>query len=80
MTGHQIAYSGYNYWTTNKVWRPIGYEFCLGFTHTDGSDAGQGCNASQNPFAISGSYGYVKARCFNYTTSLVSPVTCQTSN
>jgi hypothetical protein len=70
------AYSGYNYWSQNEVYRPIGYSFALWFQDTGGGKHGYTTNSGSNPFIISGSYGYTRAACENVSGSSVSPVTC----
>jgi hypothetical protein len=73
MSPEQDLTSGYNYWTTNRIWRPAGNDFCVWF---DGH-AAEVCNTTSNPFATSGSFGYTTGTCSSAAVSDVSPVTCR---
>jgi hypothetical protein len=72
MSAGGSATSGFNYWSQDTVYRPIGKTFALWF----GSSAGYTTNSSSNPFSIFGSYGYNQAHCANLSGTSVSPVTC----
>ena len=75
MTGNQIAFSGYNYWQTNKVWRPIGNWFTVAF-HNSTGDWGHQRSRDLNPVVATGPYGYSQGWCYNDSGNTVSPVTC----
>ena len=72
------AYSGSNYWTNNRVYRPLGYHFWL--SYDNGTPHGSTTNATENPFYFP-AYGYSFLGCFwDYawdSESSVYPVTCQ---
>jgi hypothetical protein len=77
--GPQGATSGFNYWTSQEVYRPTGHPFYLWYY--DGSNHYSTDNSTSNPF-VWGAYGYNQVGCFwDYTldtgTSSLSPVTCE---
>jgi hypothetical protein len=72
------ASTGYNNWTNNRVYRPIGYTFQLGYDN--GTAHWSTGNSSSNPFYFP-SYGYNYSWCwlgFGDQDKTVNPVTCQT--
>jgi len=77
--GSDIAVSGWNNWTNNRVYRPLNYNFYLGY-FTNGSGFHYSTdNAGDNPFYWP-AYGYNYLICgwdWNGTYSSVNPVTCQ---
>jgi hypothetical protein len=70
------ANSSWDYWKTNEVWRPTGYQFVLAFTNSNGNQGSMG-NSDQNPFKIEGTYGYDSGYAANASGVTVSPVTAQ---
>jgi hypothetical protein len=71
------AHPASNYWTTNRVWRPIGDYFALWFYNSTNNYAGFAEDYQHNPFTITGPYGYSQAYCENDNQYGVSTVTCQ---
>jgi hypothetical protein len=73
-----IGASGTNYWTNNRVWRPVGYNFYLGYDNDSGYHYSTD-NYSNNPFYWP-AYGYSTLLCvwhYNGSYPSVYPVTCQ---
>lgn len=72
------ATSGYNYWTSQRVYRPTGHPFYL--YYNNGSAHYSTDNSTDNPFVWTAS-GYNLVGCFwDYqidSSSSVSPVTCE---
>lgn len=77
-----VAYSGSDYWRTNRVWRPVPnppiYSHALWFSNSSNDRAGFDYNADMNPFTIYGPFGYSQAACQNISSYFVTPVTCKT--
>jgi hypothetical protein len=76
--GPLLATSGSNSWTNNRVYRPLGYHFYLGYN--DGSAHYSADNTTSNPF-VWPAYGYNYLICGwdagADSGSSVSPVTCE---
>ena len=70
------ADSGWNYWETNRLWRPAGNLADLWFSNQYGDFLGYDASYV-NPFTIYGPYGYSRSWCGNAEAYLVSPFTCQ---
>jgi hypothetical protein len=77
--GNDSAKNTTNYWTNNRVYRPLGYHFVLAYD--DGTYHFSADNTSTNPFYFA-AYGYNYLECMwdwtkdpGYTS--VNPVTCQ---
>lgn len=73
------AYSSYNYWYRNKMWRPIGNWASI-FFYNGSSTPGYVKSSTDNPIVSSGSFGYDNAYCENDTGSSLPNVTCQVYN
>jgi hypothetical protein len=76
---NNAAHTGSNYWTNNRVWRPTGHPFVLGYYY--GSNFHQSTeNSSSNPFYFP-SFGYNFSFCewanWDDLSGSVSPVTCE---
>lgn len=72
------ADSGYNYWQTNKMWRPSGSASIYYFNAS--GVVGYYSSPTDNPLVVHGSYGYSDGFCENDTGSSMSSVTCQDYN
>jgi hypothetical protein len=73
-----IGVSGTNYWTNNRVYRPLGYNFYLAYDNDSGYHYSAD-NYSNNPFYWP-AYGYGHVLChwhYNGNYPSVYPVTCQ---
>ena len=73
------ATSGYNYWTSQRVYRPTGHPFYL--YYYNGSSHYSTDNSTDNPFSWTAS-GYNFVGCFwdygiDGSSSSISPVTCE---
>jgi hypothetical protein len=66
----------------NKVWRPIGNKFGLGYLWVTSTSAAATWtyNSGSNPFVVSGTSKSAYADCHNVSGHYVSPVTCQTTH
>jgi hypothetical protein len=77
--GRTSGTSGYNYWTGNRVWRPIGHPFYLYHCNSSGCHY-SASNSGSNPFSFP-PYGYSYLGCvweYYFDNALtVYPVTCQ---
>lgn len=69
--------SGWNYWQTNRVWRPIGEGFQLAFLNSVPGYHGAQYNEDRNPFTIYGNWGYSRGDCWDFELHGANPVTCQ---
>lgn len=74
---YQEAVSGWNYWQTDRVWRPFGEYFALYFLNSVPGLHGYQINGTNNPFTIYGSFGYDRGACKDVEGNGASPVTCQ---
>ncbi len=73
--------SGWNYWKTNRLWRPSGKFVALHFNNNNGVYwLGYEENLYDNPFTIYGAYGYSRGWCDNLEWHMVDPFTCQVFN
>jgi hypothetical protein len=74
--------SGWNYWTSNRVYRPIGHPFHLTWCGLDYQCHTSVTNSGTNPF-YHNAYGYNSVMCtWNYWEDWaldVYPVTCQSN-
>ena len=72
-------WTGFNYWSNNRVYRPLGHPFQLGYQYGSNFHISAE-NTGSNPFYWP-SYGYNKSFCmwdyWHDITPTVSPVTCQ---
>ena len=73
------AYSGYNYWYTNTMWRPVNNWAEVYFYNSTGVH-GVVSNYGSNPFSTRGSWGYDSAFCENDSGGSFSSATCQVYN
>jgi hypothetical protein len=79
--GNDYIYGTWNNWLNNRVYRPKGHIFVLGYWHTDGTYVLSTQNSSDNPFYFPGPYGYTQPSCgwnhYNDSTYALYPVTCE---
>jgi hypothetical protein len=72
-------WTGFNYWSNNRVYRPLGHPFQLGYQYGSNFHISAE-NTGSNPFYWP-SYGYNQSFCmwdyWHDITPTVSPVTCQ---
>lgn len=73
------ASSSWNYWYTNKMWRPIGYWAAVYYYNSAGV-VGYVQSSSDNPIVTRGSYGYDSAYCENDSGGSLPNVTCEVYN
>ena len=73
------VYSGYAYWVTNKMWRPVDHWAWIAFDNSAGHDNGKVIDYYDNPLRIAHSYGYDRAWCENADSSSYT-ATCQVYN
>jgi hypothetical protein len=69
--------SYWNYWKTNRVWRPVGNPFSAYYLNEVPGRHGLVFNTSRNPFESYGPFGYSQGGCDNETGNYVNSVTCQ---
>jgi hypothetical protein len=78
--GQNSAASGWNYWTNNRVYRPLGHPFQLAWTTGGGNDHWSASNSWDNPFYFP-AYGYNALFCrwryWEDGAPSIYPVTCQ---
>lgn len=72
--GHKAQTLGYASRQWNKVWRPIAYNFGLGY-----SGYRYVYDAWNNPFVDNRNAVYAQAACLNASASLADPVACLTT-
>lgn len=85
LAGNTIKTSGWNYWQTNRVWRPASIDVAhcaaLWFNNNQGVYyIGYDDDCVTNPFAIHSSQGYSQGECWNQESYTVAPWTCQVYN
>ena len=73
------AYSGYNYWYTNTMWRPVN-NWASVFWYNSTGVHGTVSNYGNNPFSTKGSWGYDSGFCENDSGGSFSTATCQVYN
>lgn len=75
MSPGSSAGSGWNYWSSNTMYRPANNPVTLWFSNSVGAHQVTS-NYADNPFQITGSWGYDQAWCQSNTNVTLSPTTC----
>jgi hypothetical protein len=75
---HSVV-SIYNYWFTNKMWRPTPNYASIYWTNSAGLQDPFSC-VNCNPLRRAGSWGYDRAWCSNLEDWYVGPTKCQVFN
>jgi hypothetical protein len=78
MSPGQSLYSTANSWSVNRVWHPMGTDFCVWFAVSGGNQqAGEQCTTGNPTTTLPGGYGYNVGYCSSAHYSDAYPITCR---